>query len=129
MKPMSQPEIAQLDAEHRKFIREIAAANGDLRERMNSLEIRLAYYPDDDLFEVGLGDVQEALTESIENLFYLRVAPDTLKIVGIEVPQLSKRLADNEDLAQLWEAITGSAAPPGAATDRFVDTLRSLVSA
>lgn len=45
---------------------------------------------------------------------YLRMDPQTWKIVGIEIPELSLRLNDDPGLLRLWMAAIRLAGPNGA---------------
>ncbi len=91
----------QLAEEHAASLREVAAANRDLRSRLTELSVRVLHDRDDDTFILTIGEPQEAITESVRNRLYYRLDPDTLKIVGIEIPHVSRRLADDPLLASL----------------------------
>ena len=77
--------MAELEREHREWIADIVARNQDLEERMRVLGVSVAIDEEDDALFLTIGPPTEALTESIDGLFYLRVEPDTLKVVGVEV--------------------------------------------
>ncbi|MHB8577780.1 MAG: hypothetical protein ACYDCQ_20910, partial [Dehalococcoidia bacterium] len=49
------------------------------------LGVRATYDHDDDLLSVVVGEPSAAITESIENGLYIRIDPDSEKIVGFEV--------------------------------------------
>ncbi len=126
---MDEKSIAALQAESRAFLQEIVEANRDLNKRLADIDVCVSYEPGEDLFTLMLGDPQEALTESIDNVFYIRVDPESLAIVGIEVPYLSERLQDHPDIAKLWRSATGMVGPDTKATDAFAHALQALVTA
>ena len=65
------------------------------------LTVNILFDRDDDTFVLTVGDPQDAIAESINNYLYLRVDPDSLKIVGIEIPHVSRRLNDQPLLAEM----------------------------
>ncbi len=112
---------------HAESMREILDLNRDLEQRLSTLSVSMLHDRDDDLFILTIGEAQEAITESVGNLLYFRLEPDTLKIVGIEIPHASRRLKDEPLLGQLlrWSlsALTDEPAPRA----RFAEALRELV--
>ena len=78
-------DMAALEREHREWIREIIAANGDLAQRMAQLGITSEYDENEDILFVTIGPPVEALTETVANCVGSRVDPDTLKLVGLEI--------------------------------------------
>jgi hypothetical protein len=88
-------------------LREILEANEDLGTRLATLPIWIYYEPDEDLFSLVLDKPQEALTEETDNGLYVRTDPETLKIVGFEIPRLNHRVRDDVAVAKLWEAAVG----------------------
>ncbi|MGH2584432.1 MAG: hypothetical protein ACRDJE_05905 [Dehalococcoidia bacterium] len=75
----------RLKDEHLAIIQEILDANQDLQERAASLGMLTVYDEEDDILRAIIGQPTEAATESIEHTIRLRVEPETLKLVGIEV--------------------------------------------
>ena len=100
--------------EHEESLREVLRANDDLDVRLRTLSVGVFYDRDDDIFEVTLGDPQEAITESVRNQLSIRLDPDTLKIVGLEIPNLSARIRDDPMLRQLWRLLLRIAGPASA---------------
>ena len=78
-------DMPALEREHREWIQKIIAANGDLAQRMAELGIISEYDEDEDILFVTIGPPVEALTETVANCVGLRVDPDTLKLVGLEI--------------------------------------------
>ena len=99
---------------HEESLREVLRANDDLDVRLRTLSVGVFYDRDDDIFEVTLGDPQEAITESVRNQLSIRLDPDTLKIVGLEIPNLSARIRDDPMLRQLWRLLLRIAGPTSA---------------
>ena len=130
---------AKLMKEGQAFLRNVLAANQDLAARLRELSISIVYDRDDDTFMLTLGEPQEALTESLDgSRIYIRVDPDTLKIVGIEIPDLSLRVHDAPAVTRIWLAARDVAGPTVAAdvpqpvseaSERLAFELRELVAA
>jgi hypothetical protein len=78
-------DVERLEAEQRAWLREVLAHNEDLEERVRVRGIRSFYDEANDLLSVSFGAPEPASTESVDDVLYLRVAPETLKIVGIEI--------------------------------------------
>jgi hypothetical protein len=87
--------------EHAASLREVSAANRDLALRLTTLSVQVRHDRDDDTFVLTIGEPQEAITESVRNRLFYRLDPDTLKIVGIEIPHVSARLAGDPTLASI----------------------------
>ena len=100
--------------EHEESLWEVLRANDDLDVRLRTLSVGVFYDRDDDIFEVTLGDPQEAITESVRNQLSIRLDPDTLEIVGLEIPNLSARIRDDPMLRQLWGLLLRIAGPASA---------------
>lgn len=84
--------------QHEDVLKEILNANADLRERRITC---VQFDPDQDMLAVWLGDSQETITETMNNRVYLNLDPETLRIVWVEIPHVSARLADDPVLAKL----------------------------
>jgi len=91
--------------EHNEALQEILKANEDLADRMRSLSYHMLYDREDDTLTVTFGEPEEAITESSANRMYLRFEPETLKIVGFEIPHVSKRLKDDRILGDMLRSI------------------------
>lgn len=129
-------DLAAEQRERQKFFGEILAANRDLGERLKSLAVSAFYDPEDDLYGIVIGRPQEALTESVHNRLYIRLDPATLKVVGIEIPDLTARLSDDDGIRRLWADSRHLLGPTDPAADaavepqeRFAAELRDLVPA
>ena len=75
----------RLAHEHEAMLAAIRAANDDLDVRILALGLHVAYDREDDTLILTIGPLVEATTESIANTVLVRVDPDTLKCVGLEV--------------------------------------------
>lgn len=62
------------------------------------MPVHAEYDSEDDTLIVYIGENQEALSPSIENELFLRVDPDTLKIVGAELLHFRDHMRDRSDL-------------------------------
>lgn len=127
-----------LDREHLAVLARIRAANADLQERLESLGVTVSYDREDDVLMLLFGRPEEAMSESIDNTLLLRVHPETLKIVGVEVVGLRAHLADRPDLFDLFldamemsgdRVVTGAPAPNGRPSERIVRRVQDLVLA
>lgn len=131
--------VADLEHEGDQSLDEVLRANQDLAVRLRELDPDIFYDREGDTFMVTLGEPQEALTESLAGgHLYIRVDPDTLKIVGIEILDLSARLADDPAVKRVWLAARNLAGPCNAAdvpetvtdaSERLTDALRQLAAA
>lgn len=129
----------RLAREGRTFLKNVLEENRDLTSRLQQLSVTIAYDRDDDTFLVTLGEPQEALTESLAGgHLYLRVDPESLKIMGIEIPDLTTRLADDARVKRVWLAARNIAGPCNAtevpetvadASERLTHELSKLAAA
>lgn len=87
--------VEQLRQQHADVLTRIAEANQDLNERARELPVRAEYDLDDDTLILAIGEEQEALSPSVDNELFLRVDPDTLKIIGVELLHFSDHLRDH----------------------------------
>jgi hypothetical protein len=119
--------IAALAQEHAEAIRAIFDANDDLQDRLVGLDTELVYDPEDDYFAVLIGPPTDATTESIANCILLRVEPDTLKIVGLEIYDFERRRAQAPGgwgtMVEYWAPVVEALR----AGDDPGDALRSVV--
>jgi len=60
-------------------------ANSDLEERLRKSEFKVGYDSEHDMLLVTIGAPQEALTEQVSKRLYVRVDPETDKIVGMTI--------------------------------------------
>ena len=128
---------AKLIRDGEAFFKSVLHANEDLAVRLRGLSISITYDRDDDTFMLTLGDHREALTESVdESRLYIRIDPDTLKIVGVEIPELTVRLGDDPVVKRIWLAARNLPGPCLAAdsaaadaVERLAHELRELVAA
>lgn len=129
----------KLMQEGQAFVKRVLDANHDLATRLRELSVSIAYDRDDDTFMLTLGEHQEALTESLGGShLYIRIDPDTLKIVGIEIPDLTARIDDDPGVKRIWLAARNVAGPCTAtdipdtvteASERLERELRQLAAA
>jgi len=130
---------AKLIREGEAFFKSVLNANEDLASRLRELSVCITYDRDGDTFILTLGEPQEALTESVdENRLYVRIDPATLKIVGIEIPDLTIRLGDDPVVKRIWLAARNMTGPSfsadipetgAGAAERLAHELRELVAA
>jgi len=126
---------AKLIKEGEAFFTSVLTANEDLAIRLRELSLGITYDRDDDTFILTLGEPQEALTESLDgSRLYIRVDPETLKIVGIEIPDLTSRIGDDARVKIIWLAARRLAGPSTSAdvpdaSERLARELRELVAA
>ena len=113
-------------------------ANRDLKERMESSQIDIGYDAEFDMLLVTIGSAQEAITEQIDDQVYIRLDPETLKIVGLTVtafkelflekePEFKKRFAaifERPSVMERWQVPVGEKS-----RSRVTDTLGELVTA
>ena len=84
---------------------------------------------EEDTFFLTIGNPQEAIYESVDNRLYLRLDPDTLKIVGVEIPHVSRRLKDDPRIAALLQPYLAVIASESGTAEAFAQTLRELAMA
>jgi hypothetical protein len=120
--------VKELIEEHSASVRAIIDANLDLQDRLASSSLCVVHDRDEDLFTLTIGGPQEAITEGVRNRLYLRVDPDTLKIVGIEIPHVSARLEDDALLSGFLHRFVPLAGPESTSAVKTAEELRSLVT-
>ena len=77
--------VAALRREHTAVLRNILGSNDDLFERVRKAGIVEDYDREGDILYLWLGGPQPASSESVDGLLYLRVDPESSRIVGIEL--------------------------------------------
>lgn len=117
---------------------DVRKANRDLRERMESSQIDIGYDAEFDMLLITIGAPQEAITEEIDDQLYVRLDPESLKIVGFTVtafkelflerePEFKKRfevIFERPMVMQRWQVPVGEKS-----RSRVTDTLGELVTA
>ncbi len=87
-------------------LEDIFAANADLEQRLMSLSVNVGYDDEFDIFLLTIGEPQPAFTEPIRDGLQLRIDPETLKIVGIEVLGFKRRyLKANPEFRTHFESL------------------------
>lgn len=129
---------ARLAKEGDAFLKSVLHANEDLAARFRELSVCIVYDRADDTFMLTLGEPREALTESLDgSRLYIRIDPDTLKIVGIEIPDFKERLSDDPAVKSIWAAARNVAGPSNSADasssvaeagERLAKELRQLIA-
>ena len=129
---------ARLVKEGETFLQRVLKANEDLETRLRNLSMCIAYDRDDDTFMLTLGQPAEALTESLDGgRLYVRIDPETLSIVGVEVPDLTLRLGDTPAVKSIWQAARDTLGPCASkevrdpvkeASERLARELRRLLA-
>lgn len=93
---IDQPEELDGDA--------IAKANVDLSERLFEEGVSIAYDEDGDILFMTIGEGKEAISEQVVDGIYVRIDPDTLKIVGcIIIGFVSDILAHNKLARKMFQ--------------------------
>lgn len=69
---------------HQGALNTLFLKNPDLISRLQSEDVTYGYDVDHEIFWIQIGEIKEAITESINNSIYLRYDPDSGKVVGIE---------------------------------------------
>jgi hypothetical protein len=137
MAAMNKAELKRLHSEHLAGLEQLFAANQDLPKRLHLHKVSALYDEDDDLLEITVDRPQEAVSYSINNRLYIRAAPETNKIVGVELEHFSRALSErSSELRFCWNVlqlagvsqIAIRAQADGAATDPFQE-LRELAAA
>lgn len=77
---------------------QMSRANLDLTERLFYEGVRLVYDEDGDTLLVTIGQEQPAITTHVIDGVYLRIHPETLKIVGCTVIAFASDLLANNKL-------------------------------
>jgi hypothetical protein len=135
MDEMSAPAANDLEAAHQAELRAIAAGNDDLGERARELGVTVTYDREDDLLTLTLGPAREAVTESVDNTLYVRVNPETRKILGFEVSGVREFGVDRAYLDLFFDALSIPGAkfelvPDAGGSDperHFADVFKELV--
>src|SRR5438105_2587790 len=105
--------MQRLAEEHQQSLDEVFRANGDLAARLKSQAVSLRYDPDDDVVILTIGErLAEGVYESVKNRLFLRLDPDSLKIVEMEIPDASVQFRDDPNLGPLLQSCL-----PGAGRD------------
>ena len=61
-------------------------------------EIRMVYDETGDILDVSIGEPEEAISREVEDDFFLRVKPDTGKVVGFSILNFRKWFKDAKDI-------------------------------
>ena len=86
---LAQQAMDRLAAEHAALLQRVTAANTDFEQRMQALGLSIYYDPADDCFMLLLGGAGPAANVEVDDTLHYRLDPDTLKIVGFEIPSLT----------------------------------------
>ena len=80
--------------EREELFRRVQKANTDIVERIRGVGLNFEHDPEEDSVIVYLGQtIRPAITEAFNgDPFYVRIDPETYKIVGFEVLEFSKHL-------------------------------------
>lgn len=77
--------IIALRQAHASALHAILAVNRDLFERVQEAGIAEDYDQENDILHLWIGGPQPAISESVDGLLYLRVIPESSRIVGFEL--------------------------------------------
>ena len=82
-------ELAErLAAEYDEALRRVRAENADLAERLIRLGASVYCDPEEDEFILMVGMPGPAATLEVDDVFNLRIDPETWKILGFDVPDV-----------------------------------------
>ncbi|MBI2918906.1 MAG: DUF2283 domain-containing protein [Chloroflexi bacterium] len=85
-------------------VRAVEKLNIDLSERLFSEGVSIAYDEDGDTLFLTIGEGKEAVNEQVVDGMYLRIEPDSLRIVGcVIVGFVSDILANNKLARKLFQ--------------------------
>ena len=84
-------QAERLMSERVRLVEALRRANANLDERMERLPITVWYDVEDDVLTITIGDPVEATTESFGAVL-LRLDPETLEYVGLEIPDFRRAL-------------------------------------
>lgn len=94
--------LRQLNEENAAVVQKVREANADVRDRLGALEFSAVYDVEEDTLLVTFGEPQEAISEAATDNVFLRLDPETYKIVGIEVLGFRGRFADYPPVADIF---------------------------
>jgi len=81
-------------------------ANKDLEERLRTTDVRVGYDREHDMLLITIGEPQEAITEEVSRGLYVRVDPDTEKIVGMTITAFRRGfLSEHQDFKKHFETV------------------------
>jgi hypothetical protein len=99
--------MSAYEAEYDAALERLIAANHDLGQRFEALGASVYYDPEDDWFIISIGEPAESMTLDIDAVLSVRLAPDSWKILGFEMPSLTTFVATHpvagQDLLPLEE--------------------------
>ncbi len=113
-------------------------ANKDLEERLRTSDVRVGYDREHDMLLITIGEPQEAITEEVSKGLYVRVDPDTDKIVGMTITSFEKGfLREHPDFRKHFETVFGpptmietwEVVPNTKASEQASVALRTLIPA
>lgn len=104
---MIQEDLKNLDSSQREELARVAAANLDLRERIEAEGLEIDYRVDRDYLYIVIGGPKDSIAVSLNELFtaVAIVDPDTYRLNGIEVPFFKEMLAKYEPRLALWGVV------------------------
>ena len=111
---MGAQETANLKAgwerERKELFRHVQEANSDIVERIHALGLYFELDPEEDSVIVYLGEtIRPAITETFDDdPIYVRLDPETYKIVGFEVLEFSKRLKESPVVKKLFGPVVNA---------------------
>lgn len=113
-------------------------ANKDLEERLRTSDVRVGYDREHDMLLITIGEPQEAITEEVSKGLYVRVDPETEKIVGMTITSFEKGfLGEHPDFRKHFETVfarprmveTWEIVPETEASKQASSALRALIPA
>jgi uncharacterized protein YuzE len=133
-------DLAELGREHHAWMQQILEKNKDLAERIGRLGLTTEFDQEADVVYHTIGPPTEALTESLDGEIYIRVEPDTLKIVGLEVWGFSEQSPTYQVGVTLFmlammvigavkQVPTATPAPQPAPPQRLAEKIQELLAA
>jgi hypothetical protein len=92
--------MSAFEAEYDAALERLVAANHDLGQRFEMLGASVYYDPEDDWFIIAIGEPAESVTLDVDEVMSVRLAPDSWKILGFEMPSLTSFMATHPVVGQ-----------------------------
>jgi hypothetical protein len=80
---------------------QVARLNGDLLQRLVEEGLTITYDEDGDTLFLTIGRGVPALTEFVTYGIHVRIEPESLRIVGVDILQFRKRFLANNELIRV----------------------------
>ena len=111
--------VSALDQHRRAFMTEFLKHNEDLLDRLRAEAVSAVFDQQENILSLAIGPVRKAMSFSADGEFYLRVDPDTYKLISVELHYFSDNLLENtrplkimSDLMQMAGPVALTVLPP-----------------